>query len=288
MYAVIILFLNFFSESFGALFARYFSKTYPSYIFSSFLLINTLFFLPIGLLYSLLNFEQVDFMPMIRESWHLLLIIGLCAGVYYRFILVVNTKVQASTLQIINTSRAIIVLILATIFLSEKLTIDQYIGAAILISATLFYVRSKTLRGSLPYILLAFAITSIFAVALVAEGYLIGRYGLASYLPLGWGMEVFFLWIFSSKLALREVQAHSFGASAKRDLIIFGSLIAISSISYVLSISAWSSVSFVNAAHIFQAPLTVFLAIYILKEDNLFRRKVFSILVATLGLWLLF
>ena len=287
MYGVVILFSNILADTFNSLMQRFFAKTYPTQKFSGYLIVNLLFFYPVGLLYAYIHRDQINFVPITKNDWELLLLIGITAGITYRFIMVVNHKVEASTQQIVGTLRIVGTLTIAALFLSEHLALRQYIGAAILVAASTLYVRTKGLSKNMAYILLLIFITLLFCICLVAEKYLISKYGLASYLPLGWGMQVLFLLILSGRLAVDEVRSTKFTRPVVVALILMGVLDACASITYVLSVNAWQSVSLVNAAHVFQAPLTVFLAIFLLKERDLWGRKVLAISTAALGLWLI-
>lgn len=286
MFGTIILLGNVLAYTFNALIQRYFAKTFSKHKFSAYLLVNLLFFYPVGVIYSVLHKSQVNFVPMIQHDWHLLLLVGLTAGITYRYIMVVNEKVEASTSQIVWTLRTIGVLTIASLFLSESLSATQYFGALILMLSSVLYIRTKRLSKNLPYILLLIAIIALFCVCLVTEKYLITKYGLATYLPLGWGLEVMFLAILSGNLAIKEVRKYPYTKATIKTLLVMGVIDACASITYVMSINAWQSVSLVNAVHVFQAPFAVFLAIFLLKEKDQWGRKTIAVLAASIGLWL--
>ena len=287
MFGIIILFSNVLADTFNALMQRYFAKTFSKHKFSAYLLVNIFFFYPVGVLYSVIHRDKVNFAPILQNDWHLLLLIGLTAGITYRYTMVVNEKIEASTQQIIGTLRTVGILAIAALFLAERLTPSQYIGAFILILSSILYVQTKRLDKNKSYIILQVVITLLFCACLVTEKYLISKYGIATYLPLGWGMEVLFLSILSSGVAIKEVRKNRYTKATLKALIMMGVFDACASLTYVLSINAWQSVSLVNTVRIIQAPLTVFLAIFILREKDQWGRKTIAITVASIGLWLI-
>lgn len=270
-----------------SLYQRYFAKTHPNFIHTGMLVGYVFFFWPSAVIYTLLQRDSLRISEMLANDWPLLLVIGLCAGVMYSFSLVVARKVEASTQQIVRTIGPISLLLMAAVFLGERLSSLQYVGASILIATTLIYASHKSFKHLNNYLYLAFFTQIIFSFTLVAEKHLLTKYGLATYLPIGWGTEVLFLALFTTHLARKEITSQIMSRKTKRDMVLFGLTLAPASILYITSVNSWSSVSYVNAVSVSQYIITAFAAIYILQEREMFSRKVIAVLVAAIGLYLL-
>ena len=270
-----------------SLYQRYYARTHPDFIHTGMLFGYIIFFWPSAIAYTLLNQNNLRMGEMISKDWPLLLVIGLCAGIMYSFSLVVARKVEASTQQIVRTIGPISLLFLAAILLGERLTSVQYLGASILIATTLIYASHKSFKHLNNYLYLAFFTQIIFSFTLIAEKHLLSKYGLATYLPIGWGAEVLFLMLFTGRLARNEIKSQIFNREIIRDMVLFGLTLAPASILYITSVDSWSSVSYVNAVSVSQYIVTAFAAIYILQERDMFYRKVIAVLAAAAGLFLL-
>ncbi len=270
-----------------SLYQRYYAKTHPNFIHTGMLFGHVFFFWPSAIIYTAINGKPLRIGEMFARDWPLLLIIGLCAGIMYSFALVVARKVEASTQQIVRTIGPISLLFMAGLFLGERLTTLQYVGAAVLITTTLIYASHKTFKHINNYLLLAFVTQIIFSFTLVTEKYLLTKYGLATYLPVGWGMEVLFLAVFTFSLAKQELVRNTLTRRTLRDMLFFGITLAPASMLYITSVNSWSNVSYVNAVSVSQYIITAFAAIYILHERELFARKLIAVLAAAIGLYLL-
>ena len=287
MLSQILLFSYVFFSVIESLYQRYFAKNNSDYIHSGMLFGYIFFFFPSAVIYTLFHSQNLHIEEMISKDWPLLLVVGVCAGIMYSFSLVVARKVEASTQQIVRTAGPISLLLMASLFLGERLTTTQYAGAAILITTTLIYVSHKSFRHINNYLSLAIITQIIFSFTLVTEKHLLSKYGLATYLPVGWGLQVLFLALFTGKLALGELKKKTPNKEVQRNLLLFGITLAPASILYVTSVNSWNSVSYVNAVSVSQYIITAFAAIYVLKERGLFSRKVIAVLIAAVGLYLL-
>lgn len=287
MNAYILLYAYVFFAVVESLFQRYYATTNPQHIYTGMLFGYIFFFWPSALVYTAFHHNNLQISKMVSHDWPLLLVVGLCAGVMYRFSLVIARQVEASTSQIVRTAGPISLLVLAAVFLGEEMTAAQYLGAGILICTTLIYISHKSFRHLNKYLYLAMATQLIFSFTLIAEKYLLTKYGLATYLPIGWGMQVVFLVLLTAKLAREELRSRPLDKKSKRSLLLFGLTLAPASILYVTSVNTWKSVSYVNAVSVSQYVLTAFAAIYILKERDLLWRKVIAVLFAALGLYLM-
>ena len=196
-------------------------------------------------------------------------------------------SVEISKFTILYTLRAVVTIIVATIFLNEGLTLIQLIGAGCILFAVI-YVNSKSLkdlfifnRGEIYALMAALS----FGTATVSDKYLIAWFDYVPYLFIDFLLPALILF------AVRPKVVSEVGTLIKQKLasklILFSALYAIAALSFFGALSMANNASLVSSVGQSGTILTVILGIVLLKERDQLGKKLLAGAISFIGLVLL-
>ena len=206
----------------------------------------------------------------------------------------------ASIVAIVSLLNPLSVVIVATTFSGEALSLFQWAGSTVILSAVLLSVfvtsrhahpqstHKKTLNSKIKLIsaFLALSVATMFGFAVVNEKYLIDRLGLTTYFLYGIGFQILlasvFILIFRKKVTLRlPLRVHSI-------VWIYAVLLALSGLFFILTLESSDSSSLTAVGSSAKVALSLVLAYIILKEKKDIILKICAFILSLVGLFLLF
>lgn len=203
------------------------------------------------------------------------------------------TYLDAATSGMLGTFKVLFTILLAGIVLHEKLTLMQLFGSTVLLCA-IIYVLIITKKTSikartnhwLPGLFFAVVGSFIFAIANINEKYLLGEMNIATYLFFGWGWQ----WIISLGLAvLQHTQVKAVLTLSNIKVIgLAGITLAFSGFWFIESAVQNDNVALTTVVGNFRLVVVAVLGALILKERQMLGQKLLSIILATVGLVLIF
>lgn len=199
--------------------------------------------LPIAVGYALLQREQISIPTPPATLW--IACASICFVIANILIFRVYTKLDASLYTTINTSKYIVILVVASLIIGDKLTAQQMAGAVVILfsSAAISYIfgRSKQAKAPSHYIALAFFASFIVALAQLSERMALGLVSSTTYILLGWGLQALLLGAFAAKSILRlrpsKVQ--------ERPLVIIGLMRGIAGVCIVYALATTQNISLI-------------------------------------------
>lgn len=203
------------------------------------------------------------------------------------------TYLDAATTGMLGTFKVLFTILLAGAFLHETLTRIQLLGAAVLLCAIIYILRiakhasAKAVSSNwLPGLLFAVIGSFIFALANINEKYLLGQMNVATYLFFGWGWQ----WIISLGLGLTQYKyARAVLTKANINTIILaGITLACSGFWFIESAVRNDNIALTTTIGNFRLILVALLAAIFLNERQKLGQKLVAILIASLGLVLIF
>lgn len=203
---------------------------------------------------------------------------------------------ESAIVSVVMTMSSLFTLLLAGIFLDERLSILQGVGIALLLPCIWFVLllANKEKQGvsvrNLPwlrgfsYALLA----SIFiGVGTVLEKYLIDHISATTYIGVGFGLQMFAAWglvlLFRrhTLTILRDI-------SVTMQAVRLGSLRAVAGIAFLYALIASDSVSLVSVVANFRIIIVTILAAMLLKERDHLQQKLLAAAIAFVALSIIF
>ncbi len=256
--------------------------------FTSHARVGTAFFYPIvsamGIIYGVLNYDiSFNFSPYI---WLFLVANGFIFALSFISAFKANSHVDAAQFAILQSTRAVFTVVIASILLSEQLSTPQLLGVLVLaVSAGLVSVRRTTNRtfnvSAWSWLTIFSALT--LALATTNEKYFLGEMNVGTYMVVGWGFQTLavILLAFGRWHTLKD-----FGPSGIKQLVGLGRLRGLQGITFVVALSQ-ADISLLAGIMSYQTVLIFVGGIIFLHErEHLYRRFAGSI-IATAGLLLL-
>ena len=256
--------------------------------FQSHARVGTAFFYPIvsamGIVYGVLNYDiSFDFS---LQTWLFLAANGFIFALSFISAFKANSHVDAAQFAILQSTRAIFTVIIASILLGEQLSALQLLGVLILVvSAGLVAVRRTTARTFNISTWSWLAVFSAFTLALATtnEKYFLGEMNVGTYMVIGWGFQTLAVVLLASG---RWHTLKDFGPSGIKQLVYLGILRGLQGITFVVALSQ-ADISLIAGIMSYQTVLIFIGGIIFLHErEHLYRRLAGSI-IATIGLLLL-
>jgi drug/metabolite transporter (DMT)-like permease len=190
--------------------------------------------------------------------------------------------VEAGITTLVSNIYTPVTIVLATIFLNEKLTVIQIFGTVLLLIGMLI-VSQKHRIGKFKfdkYFMLMVLSGIMLGISLTAERALQKETGFTTGTMLSWWMQCAFL-------GIAALIAKSKSEYSKKDIAITGGLRFLQSLSWVILIFAVGNLSLVSAITTFKVVIIFIAAAIFLKEREDLPRKIFGSLVALAGLLLM-
>ncbi|MDQ3093918.1 MAG: DMT family transporter [bacterium] len=226
----------------------------------------------------------LDWDPIIYSQ---LLAGGVLFGLVNFLAFEVYKHLSASVGSISMASNRIAVVLMAVIFLNEKLTFIQVIGIIIMLGAIVLATYKKSYKNvannAYTYFILIVAAFA-YGFATINEKDLLDKMGVANYLVLGWGFQVLAV---SSLVLLRRKK---WLLPDRSTFIPFISLVLLFGVSgglFITSLVGSDSSSITVSLAGLKVILSVILAYILLKERSNFRRLLASSCLSFLGIILL-
>jgi drug/metabolite transporter (DMT)-like permease len=212
----------------------------------------------------------------------LALVSGVCGALYFISSYIAQKHVEAGLTTLIINIYTPVTIVLASIFLHEKLTAIQVVGTVILLFA-MFLIskkhRIKTFHFD-KYFLLMVAAGIFLGFVLVAERTLQKTTGFAAGTIFSWISQASFLGL--AVLVTKSKHVYS-----KKQIAISGVISAVSSLAYVILVTVVGNLSVVSAVTTFKIVIIFILAAVFLKEREDLPRKILGSIIAVIGLLLM-
>lgn len=197
-----------------------------------------------------------------------------------------NEHLDAAQFAIITNLEALFVIIFASFFLDERLTLLQFLGALLLVIAAIDVAVEKTGRRTFRISAaswIAFGACLFVAAGLTTEKALLTEMGMATYVFLAWGVQTIVVVLFTlrDRKKIKHISRKQFG-----EMVILGFLRLGAALSGVAAITK-VDISIVASVRSYK-PILIFIgALIFLGEKRDFKRRLIGAGLATLGLLLL-
>ena len=195
---------------------------------------------------------------------------------------IAQKHVEAGVTVLVGNIYTPITILLAWIFLGEKLTGTQIVGTILLLLAIVL-ISKKHRIGKLnfdKYFLLTVASGAMLGVTLVAERALQKTTGFTAGTMLSWGAQAL-------GVGIVALATHSVSGYSKKDVAITGVLRFLQILSWVIVLFVVGNLSLVSAITTFKVVIVFIVAALVLKERDDLPRKIVGSLIAVLGLLLM-
>jgi uncharacterized membrane protein len=247
-----------------------------------------------GLAYALLSWSSVNH-EAARNAWPFLIVGGSLFAAINLLVIKTYRYLPASLAIFMSIMNVISVILFAFLFTDETLSVKQWMGAATLLIAIVLIAIINNRNGSKKYqnhIILGISLTVvtalIFGPAMLNEKYLVDRLGLETYLLYGWGVQAVAAFSLGYLLSRKKKETKKISFKMHVNVWIYGVLLALSGLTYVISLKGSGSASLTIVISVANVALTALLAYIILKERTHLFVKLLGILLTGIGLFLLF
>lgn len=207
------------------------------------------------------------------------LVCGIFGAGFFISSYIAQRHVDAGITTLVSNIYTPITIVLATIFLNEKLTLIQ-IGGTILLLVSIILISKKHRLGRFTFdkhFLLMIASGAMLGVLLVAERALQKTTGFTAGTIFSWWSQCILLGLIA--LATRSKTKHSV-----KDTAVTGVLRFFQSLSWVILIFVVGNLSLVSAVTTFKVVVVFIAAAIFLKEREDLPRKIFGSFIAVAGL----
>lgn len=245
----------------------------------------TVFVSPIGIIYGLLNYHISFNFPFF--IWIFLVIAGILFGIANVTAYRSNAHIDAAQFAILNNFIGVFTVIIAAIFLSERMSMSQLAGVAIVIAAAALVSVKRTTKRTFTisaWSILAIISALITAAALTSEKYLLGHMNVGTYMVIGWGFQTI------AMIAIAMGEWHTLRDFDRTGLIKLSSLgifRGLQGITFVVAISQ-ANVGLLTSITSYSAVLIFIGGLIFLHERSHVLLRLFGSGLATLGLILIF
>ncbi len=195
--------------------------------------------------------------------------------------------IEVSKFSVLYTTRAVVTIIVASIFLGESLTSVQLLGSGLII-ASILLLNTKSTKDLLKFgkgEVYALIAALAFGVATVSDKYIIEWFDFVPYLMLDFLLPALLLIMIKPR-----VVAEFKGLFSKKifvPILIFSSLYTLAAITFFGAMSSSDNTSLVSSVGQVSTISTVVLGIIFLKERKELAKKVIAGVVSVFGLILL-
>jgi drug/metabolite transporter (DMT)-like permease len=210
------------------------------------------------------------------------LICGLFGAGYFIFSYTAQKHVEAGVSSLVSNIYTPITIVLATVFLNEKLTLIQILGTAFLLIGMLV-VSKKHRIGKFKfdkYFMYMVFSGIMMGILLVAERALMKITGFSAGTMFSWWSQCAFL-------GLITLITHNKSVYSKKDITITGVLRFLQSLSWVVLIFVVGNLSLVSAITTFKIVIVFIAGAIFLKEREDLPIKIIGSLIALIGLLLM-
>ncbi len=210
------------------------------------------------------------------------LVCGLFGAGYFIFSYIAQKHVEAGVSSLVSNIYTPITIVLATVFLNEKLTLIQILGTVLLLIGMLV-VSKKHRIGKFrfdKYFLFMVLSGSMLGVCLVAERALMKTTGFTAGTMFSW-------WAQCAFLGLITLITHNKSFYSKKDITITGVLRFLQSLSWVVLIFVVGNLSLVSAVTTFKVVIVFIAGAIFLKEREDLPIKILGSIIALAGLLLM-
>jgi len=216
-----------------------------------------------------------------RVAW-LALACGLFGAVALATGYIAQRRVEAGTFALVGNIYTPVTIVLASVFLNERLTPLQVVGTLLLLISVVMVSRKHRLtrwRFDKYFVLVVISGLALGAV-LTAERSLIKDNGLTAGTWISWSAQSLFL--AAAALVSRQKSQHDL-----RDTAVTSSLRFLQQLSWVVLVTVVANLSLVSAVTTFKIVLVFVAAAVWLHEREDLRRKIIGSLIAVVGLLLM-
>ncbi|NCU38696.1 hypothetical protein EOL96_06635 [Candidatus Saccharibacteria bacterium] len=238
---------------------------------------------PIGIVYALFFSGQTLVFTASTVAWTIFASILFAIGnvMIYR----AYSKMDASLYAIINSSKYVIIVIVAAVLLGDTLEPGQLLGASMILASSVYISaisRKKQAKNTaIRYIVLAFVASAVVAFAQLSERVAVVAAPMSAYILLSWSLQALLLLVFVAP-QLRQKGFH-LSKQLTRNLIVMGILRGISGVCVVYAVAHTQNVSLVFSL-IATMVVTISIASYIFLGERSFAKSRFMAAIsATLG-----
>ena len=210
------------------------------------------------------------------------LLCGIFGAGYFISSYIAQKHVEAGVSSIVSNIYTPITIVLATLFLSESLTLMQVLGTVLLLIGMVI-VSKKHKIGRFKfdkYFMLMLLSGIMLGICLTAERALQKMTGFTAGTIFSW-------WAQCAFLGLATLITHNKSEYTKKDITITGVLRFLQSLSWVILIFVVGNLSLVSAVTTFKVVIVFIAAALFLNERENLSRKILGSLVALLGLFLM-
>ncbi len=202
-------------------------------------------------------------------------------GVYV-FSYIAQKHIEAGVSTLVTNIYTPITIILATIFLHEKLTFLQVVGTIILLFAIVIISKKHRIgRFSFDkYFLLVFSSGIMLAFVLVAERALVKTTGFSAGTMISW-------WSTCLSLGIATLLTKNKNKYLKKDITITGVLKFLQNLSWVILVVTVGNLSLVSSVTTFKVVIMFILGAIFLNEKEDLPRKILGSVIAVVGLLLM-
>lgn len=240
---------------------------------------------PIGIIYGLLNYNISFNFPFF--IWIPLVIGGILFGLANVTAYRSNAHIDAAQFAVLNNLLGVFTVIIAAIFLSEKMSPSQLLGVAIVIAAAALVSVKRTTSRTFEisgWTLLAMTSALIAAMAITLEKYMLGYMNVGTYMIIGWGFQT----IASMTIAIGEWHTlKDFDRTGLIKLSSLGIFRSLQGVTFVIAISQ-ANVGLLTSITSYQAVLIFIGGLIFLHERAHIIVRLFGSILATIGLLLIF
>ncbi|KKU95179.1 hypothetical protein A3A64_03365 [Candidatus Gottesmanbacteria bacterium RIFCSPLOWO2_01_FULL_48_11] len=193
-------------------------------------------------------------------------------------------RIEASEKTILSAFGAIVTIVVALIFLNESFTIRQFFGTGlVLLSVVLIQNKLGIVRsiGTL-YAILG---TSLYAVAVVSDTFILRHYDAISYTPVMSFLPGVVLLLVNPSVIKRFKSI--LNGRYIRNMFLYGFFYGIQAIMYYLALSLGANASQMAPLFRSEIVLTVLLAVFLLGERKKLGIKLLSAVIVSIGVFLI-
>jgi len=207
---------------------------------------------------------------------------GLSSAGYWIASYIAQKHVEAGLSTLVSNIYTPITIILAWIFLSEKLTVHQIVGTILLLVAIVLISKKHrigTFRFDKYFLMMLFS-GAVLGITLVSERALQKITGFSAGTMLSWWSQCLFL-------GLATLVTKSKSSYEKKDIVITGMLRFLQMLSWVILIFVVGNLSLVSAVTTFKVVVIFIAAALWLGEREDLGRKLLGSVIAVVGLLLM-
>lgn len=240
---------------------------------------------PLGIIYGLLNYD-INFNFSLL-TWIFLIIAGFLFALANIGAYRANAHLDAAQYVILINFFSVFAVIIAAIFLGERMSLTQLTGVAVLVfSAGLVSVRRTTKHT---FKISGWSLLAIFSALLLAAGltfekHLLGQMNIGTYMIVGWGFQTL------AMVALAMGEWHTlrdFGRAGIMKLSSLGIIRFLQGITFVIAVSQ-ANVGLLASIISYQAVLVFIGGVIFLNERSHLIIRFLGSILATIGLLLVF